>query len=848
MSTTINANLPLPFKKPFGAVGRNLPFANLASGEGSSRLVPDADRDSGFFRALEGSGLFLNGPQIEAVRHGDGPLLTLAGAGSGKTSVLTARTGYLIGVRGIDPRSVLLVTFSVKAAGEMKERIASLPGLPRGATKQVTARTFHSFFLQLLRSQGYRQEILGNGPVAMIVLKGMLRELALSDRLEPETALAALSEAKLSMRPLKELPEQSQADRELKRLLLRFEEWKEREGRMDFDDILLWSYRLLQERPGLLQSLQGRFRYLMIDEFQDTSLLQYELIRLMAGKQANLMAVGDDDQTIYGFNGARSEYILGFREAFPGAKMVTLDTNYRSTASIVGLGNEIIRHNKARYPKTLKAVSKSRQVPLYIRPFSTDQEAATVTAHIRERVEEGARSWGDYAILYRTSSNSRAMFEQLVLSEIPFHLQDNGDLFYDQSAVKPLVDYMRLSVKRRDFAAMEGVLPSMYVNRAKGMAHIRAKDDPRPKKGPLIHLLTMEGLKDFQREAIQARITFIKGLKELKPAEAIRRMRKDFYDAWLDAEESGSKSSSGRQGSGTGGFGARSGAAGAAAGWRSGAGASYGAAGRGFAGSSYSEGSDTVFKETLREALDELESSASRFADIPSFLAFVVKMAQRHAEMRALPPDAARDAVKLMTIHKSKGLEFPAVALIGASEGILPHSLALEADKLADYSVGAGAAVDPAARREAALEEERRLAYVAVTRAREELLISSPSLWRGRKIDVSRFLLDAFRPASPEAGGAPSSASAAAPPAARISGAASSAAKPAPGKPPGATPPGGAPQPRAAGTATSPAGTAASPAARTSGAAASSAGLISRPTIQPRRGGQSPSRPSHKSR
>ncbi|SDS60658.1 DNA helicase-2 / ATP-dependent DNA helicase PcrA [Paenibacillaceae bacterium GAS479] len=823
MSTIINANLPLPFKKPFGAVGRNLPFANLASGEGSSRLVPDSDRDSGFFRALEGSGLFLNGPQIEAVRHGDGPLLTLAGAGSGKTSVLTARTGYLIGVRGIDPRSVLLVTFSVKAAGEMKERIASLPGLPRGAAKQVTARTFHSFFLQLLRSQGYRQEILGNGPVAMIVLKGMLRELSLSDRLEPETALAALSEAKLSMRPLEELPEQSQADRELKRLLLRFEDWKEREGRMDFDDILLWSYRLLQERPGLLQSLQGRFRYIMIDEFQDTSLLQYELIRLMAGKQANLMAVGDDDQTIYGFNGARSEYILGFREAFPGARMVTLDTNYRSTASIVGLGNEIIRHNKARYPKTLKAVAKSRQVPLYIRPFSTDQEAASVTAHIRERVEEGARSWGDYAILYRTSSNSRAMFEQLVLSEIPFHLQDNGDLFYDQSAVKPLVDYMRLSVKRRDFAAMEGVLPSMYVNRAKGMAHIRAKDDPRPKKGPLIHLLTMEGLKDFQREAIQARITFIKGLKELKPAEAIRRMRKDFYDAWLDAEENG-KGSGGRQGSGSGGFGARSG---------------YGASGRGSAGNSYSEGSDTVFKETLREALDELESSALRFTDIPSFLAFVAKMAQRHAEMRALPPEAARDAVKLMTIHKSKGLEFPAVALIGASEGILPHSLALEADKLADYSVGAGAAADPAARKEAALEEERRLAYVAVTRAREELLISSPSLWRGRKIDVSRFLLDAFRPASPAAGGAPSSASAAAAPAARISGAAASAAGPAPGKPPGGAPPGGAAQPRAAGAAT---------AARASGAATSSAGLISRPTIQPRRGGLSPSRPPHKNR
>ncbi|MCM3749612.1 ATP-dependent helicase [Paenibacillus pasadenensis] len=766
-NSTTNANLPLPFKKPFGATGRSLPYANLASGEGSSRLVPDSDQDSGYFRALEAGGLFLNGPQIEAVRHGDGPLLTLAGAGSGKTSVLTARTGYLIGMRGADPRSILLVTFSVKAAAEMKERIAALPGLPYGAAKQVTARTFHSFFLQLLRSQGYRQEILGNGPLAMIVLKGMLRELGLSDRLEPETVLAALSEAKLSMQPLAELPESSAADRELKRLLLRFEEWKVREGRMDFDDILLWSHQLLQERPRLLRSLQDRFRYIMIDEFQDTSLLQYELIRLLAGPRANLMAVGDDDQTIYGFNGARSEYILGFREAFPAARMITLDTNYRSTASIVGLGNEIIRHNKARYPKTLKAVSKSRHVPLYIRPFSTDQEAASVTAHIKERVEEGARGWGDFAILYRTSSNSRAMFEQLVLSEIPFHLQDSGDLFYDQSAVKPLVDYLRLSVKRRDFTAMEGVLPSMYLNRAKAMAHIRAKDDPRPKKGPLIHLLTMEGLKDFQREAIQTRINFTKGLKQFKPAEAIRLMRKEFYDAWLDAEESGGKP----------------GAASPPGVWRpSGVKGNTGygkPAARGgtdySAANGYSAGSDTVYKETLREALDELEASAARFQDVPGFLAFVGKMAQRHAEMRALPPEAARDTVKLMTIHKSKGLEFPCVTLIGASEGILPHSLALEADKLSDYSAGAGAAADPAARKEAALEEERRLVYVAVTRAREELLISSPGLWRGRKTEVSRFLLDAFRPAGADGGAAAAQSAAAVP-----SKAATTAGSPAP--------------------------------------------------------------------
>ena len=750
----MSANLPIPYKKPLGATGRNLPFATLASAGGSTRIVPDSDSDSTFFRALEKSGLCLNGPQIEAVRHGNGPLLTLAGAGSGKTSVLASRTGYLIAMRNVDPGSILLVTFSVKAAAEMKERIAGLPGMPPGAAKRVTARTFHSFFLQLLRSRGFRQEILGSGPLPMIVLKGMIRELGLVARIEPETALASLSEAKLSLLPLAELPEKTQADRELKRLLIRFEEWKEREQRMDFDDILLWSHRLLLEQPGLLQSLQRRFRYVMIDEFQDTSMLQYELIRMLVGSHGNLMAVGDDDQTIYGFNGARSEYILGFKDAFPKAKMVTLDTNYRSTASIVGLGNEVIRHNKARYPKTLKAVTKSSSVPLYIRPFTTDQEAASITAHIRERIEEGARSYGDFAILYRTASNSRAMFEQLVLSEIPFQIQDTGDLFYDQSAVKPLLDYMRLSVKRRDFAAMEGILPSMYINRHKGMAHIRAQDDPRPKKGPLIHLLTMEGLKEFQREGIQSRITFIKGLKTLKPADAVRRMRKEFYDAYLDAEQN------------TAGF-----------------------------GGSVASGL-TMHKETLRESLDELEASAARFSEVPAFLAFVARMAQRHAEMKSLPPEAAKDAVKLMTIHKSKGLEFPAVCLIGASEGILPHILSLEADKLTDYS-SAGAA-DPAERKEAAIEEERRLAYVAITRAREELLISSPATYRGRKTDVSRFLLAAFQPTTPAGKGTSNGTAAPSPSTAETSAGSRTASGNAPRKSPASAPKEGTRSARAA--------------------------------------------------
>ncbi|WP_082083737.1 ATP-dependent helicase [Paenibacillus beijingensis] len=678
-----------PFKRPLGAAGRAIPLAPLADGRGSAELVPDSAEDSGYFRALEQRGLFLNRAQIEAVRHGDGPLLTLAGAGSGKTSVLVSRAGYLIRVRGADPRSILLVTFSVKAAAEMKARISYLPGITAGQAAGVTARTFHSFFLQLLRSRGFRHEVIGGGAKPQAVMTAMLREMGLKDEFQPETALAVLSDAKLNGNGAAGLPEGTVSERSLKALLLRYEDWKETSGSMDFDDILLWSHRLLLEQPELLRSLQRRFRYVMIDEFQDTNRLQYELIRLLVSDHGNLMAVGDDDQTIYGFNGARSEYILGFRDAFPGAATVTLDVNYRSSASIVGLGNEVIRHNKRRHPKTLQAAAEGAAQPQYITPGSTDQEAEAVSAHIRARVESGARAYGDFAVLYRTASSARAMFEALVLSGIPFLYTETGELFYEQPAVKPLVDCLRLSLDRRNFDAMEGMLHTLYVNRHKGMAHIRALDAPRPKKGPLIHLVSLEGLKEFQQEKIRARIAFIKMLKRMKPAEAIKRMRRDFYDAFLETE---------------------------------------------------GHLPETAQKETVKEALDELESSAGRFTEVSAFVAFVDGLIARHAEMKGADRHDDADAVKLMTIHKSKGLEFAAVVLIGASESILPHSLALDADKLPDYVPGASAADKIAS----ALEEERRLAYVAVTRAKEELLISSPAYYRGRKTEVSRFIQAAF--------------------------------------------------------------------------------------------------------
>ncbi|GGA30747.1 DNA helicase [Paenibacillus physcomitrellae] len=672
-----------------------MPSAPLASTETSRRLVSDAEPDAWYFRRLEQSGILLNTAQIRAVRHGEGPALTLAGAGSGKTSVLVCRTGYLIGVRRVAPSAILLLTFSSKAASEMRERIAGLPGLSAHHIKALSARTFHAFFLRFLYSRGAASALLTDTTRQHIMLKQIMRELNLpQDAYEPETLLALLSSAKMNLVQVNDLPENSETDRELKQIFLRYEAAKARQQVMDFDDVLTRSYDLLKQDPGSLRWLRERFRYIMVDEFQDTNLLQYELVRMMAAPANNLMAVGDDDQTIYSFNGARSEFILQFDKQYPRAVVITLDINYRSCPNIVGLGNDIIRHNVQRRVKTLKAARKSKGLkPLYLRPYTTDKEAEFLLNRIEHEVVTGKRSYGDYAILYRAASNNRAMLEQLVLRGIPYIDYGDGQLLYQQRVVRPVLDYLRLALNRRDFQAIESILPTLYINRNLGMAHITEQEKLRAKKGPMIHLRTLPGLKEFQIEKINGRIELIRSLRRLTPVEAIRQIRAGFYNSYLETDE--------RQ-------------------------------------------EATQHREMLKELLDELETSAERFNGIGEFLTFVDEVVAKNEEGRTRKLEDQGNRVALMTIHRSKGLEFPVVYLIGASEGSLPHASALDADRMKDIHPKLTAGQ----KSEAALEEERRLAYVAVTRAKEELVISSPARYRSKKADVSRFLLAAFGAAS----------------------------------------------------------------------------------------------------
>jgi len=686
---------------PFGAGSDAIPLAPLAETATSRELVGDEQPDAFYFRALEQQGIFLNQAQIQAVRHGEGPLLTLAGAGSGKTSVLVCRTGYLITVRRVSPRHILLVTFSSKAAAEMKQRIAGLPGMTARMANDVQARTYHAFFLLLLRRQGYDQDILSETRYQHIILKRMLREKGLQDDYQPETLLSELSRCKMNLIDIAGLPEKTMDERNIKAIFTQYEQWKTANHKMDFDDVLLFAYQLLRRSPELLRSLQERFIYVMNDEFQDTNHLQYELVRMIAAPQHNFMVVGDDDQTIYTFNGASHEYILDFHKLFPDARTITLDINYRSSSSIVGLGNEVIRRNKKRKPKRLAATKSSDIAPRYYRPGDANEEAQAVIARVLEDVKQARRAYSDFAILYRSASDSRAMLEHLVMREIPFVHYGGGDVFYEQWMVKPVIDHMRLSLHRRNFEAMEGILPTLYINRDKGMDFIRRQEAIQRKKGPLAYLLFLPELKEFQKEKLKERLARIKMFAQMKPVDAIKEMRRTFYDAFL---ETGERSVL------------------------------------------------TPHKEVLKETLDELESAAKPFASVEAFVGHVEQMIAKHKEMERLRQDADADRVTVMTIHKSKGLEFPVVFVIGVSDGMLPHSSALEQPSSRSDKPKA----EPSEDKAAALEEERRLAYVAITRAREELILSSPAYFRGKKAEVSQFILAPFRKASPPgaAGGA----------------------------------------------------------------------------------------------
>jgi DNA helicase-2/ATP-dependent DNA helicase PcrA len=616
----------------------------------------------------------LNPEQERAVTHEGGPLLVVAGAGSGKTRVLTHRIAWLLAERGVPPHAILAITFTNKAAGEMRRRLTELVG---PASEAMWASTFHSASARILRRHaerlGYRSSFsIYDQADAQRLIGYVLQELDLDPkRFSPRAVQATISAAKNELTTPDAMAERARGPYE-RRVAEAYRTYQERlvaANAMDFDDLLARVVELLTTSEELRRHYQDRFTHVLVDEYQDTNQAQAELVALLGEQHRNVFAVGDSDQSVYRFRGADIRNILQFERAFPDASTVTLEQNYRSTQTILDAANALIQHNRSRPPKSLWTARPGGAAILRYRGEDEHAEAAWVAAEARRLHQMEHRPYADMAVFYRTNSQSRVLEEELVAAGVPYKVV-GATRFYDRREVRDLLAWLRvvanpddeLSVRRALSAPRRGVGDASLERvdafaRARGLSLLAALGEAEA-----------AGVTGRARNGIARFVELVGELSGQAPALGPAGLAEEVLDrsgylAELEAE--GGVEAAGRI-----------------------------------------------------ENLAGLVAEAARYEDLGAFLEAVSLV----ADADDTGTDGSR--VVLMTLHLAKGLEFPVVFLTGMEEGVFPHLRSLE---------------DPAE-----LEEERRLAYVGVTRARERLAVTNAwqrSLWgRAQNNPESRFL------------------------------------------------------------------------------------------------------------
>lgn len=651
-----------------------------------------------------------NKAQMTALEHRDGPMMVLAGPGSGKTTVITHRIKRLLEA-GVDPSGILVITFTKAAATEMKERFLRLAreedekrkqagqecehvqkagwSLHRSEKNQQSAAeaqqrsqgagnslevagsrvsfgTFHSVFYHILK-WAYRFPA-GNvisGEEKRQYFKKFLDESEMEVEDEAEFISSIINEisyVKGERLDLKYYYSQNCPEEWFKKLYDGYDEMLKQTGKIDFDDMLVMCHELFTERKDILAAWQKKFRYILVDEFQDINLLQYQVVRMLALPENNLFIVGDDDQSIYRFRGAKPEIMLGFEKDFPGTKRVLLGTNYRSTKEIVETSLKLIGHNKVRFEKKLEPFRGSGR-PVDFRVFDNPgHEMDTVAQSIRAYHDAGY-AWNEIAVLFRTGANSGLMAERLMGYNIPFKLRDVIPNLYSHWIAKDLFAYMEIAAgsrKRSDFYRIMN-RPNRYFSRD-------AFDTPT---------VSFDRLKSFyqDRDWMEDRIcdleADLRAMSRLKPVAAVNYIRKVIgYDDYLR---------------------------------------------------SYAE-FRRMKPEELFETADKLAESAAEFETFEAWKEHAVRYEEELKKQSLEETEEAKDRVTLSTMHSAKGLEYPVVFVVDVNEGIVPHHKAgLSAD----------------------IEEERRLFYVALTRAKDRLHVAAVRERYHRKTDVSRFIEEA---------------------------------------------------------------------------------------------------------
>jgi DNA helicase-2/ATP-dependent DNA helicase PcrA len=619
----------------------------------------------------------LNPDQLDAVVHAGGPLLVVAGAGSGKTRVLTHRIAHLID-QGTHPSRILAITFTNKAAGEMRDRVAALVG---PVSKTMWVSTFHSACVRMLRAHadrlGYPRQFSIYDQADAIRLTGyVVRDLALdAKRFTPRGVHGLISLWKNELVDPDEAARRAQNifDRKHADVYREYQARLHKAGAMDFDDLLVNTVRLLRDHPDVLEHYQQRFEHILVDEFQDTNLAQNEIVLLLAGGHENVCVVGDTDQSVYRFRGADYRNILQFEEAFPAVTTVVLDQNYRSTQTILDAANAVIANNVARKPKALWTDQGAGDPIVRYHAEDEGDEATFVAATAQQLHDHDAMGWRDLAVLYRTNAQSRVVEEAFMRLGIPYKVV-GGTRFYDRREIKDAVAYLRAVVNPNDEVSLKRVLN--VPKRGVGDASV-AKLDALATSAGISFVEAMRRADEAGVSGAAARgiDSFVRLLDELAALAADEGSGPgDVLQAALDES--------------------------------------------GYLAELEAEGSIEAIGRV--ENLGELVGSAREFTRIDEFLEQVSLV----ADTDELPDGDADDQVVLMTLHSAKGLEFPVVFLIGAEDGVFPHARALtEPDEL---------------------EEERRLAYVGITRARQRLYVShawSRSLFGSTQYNPpSRFL------------------------------------------------------------------------------------------------------------
>jgi ATP-dependent DNA helicase pcrA len=598
----------------------------------------------------------LNDDQARAVTHGDGPLLILAGAGSGKTKTLTHRIAYLIGELKVFPSRILAVTFTNKAAKEMRQRLAQL--LSENADNRQFMPwmgTFHSICVRILRMDGAsigldRRFLIYDTDDQVSLMKQIMKARGLTDKdIKPRAVLSVISNAKNEMRSAEDFSMSARGPREQKiaELFFAYEKALKEAAALDFDDILIKTVELLRSKSDIRQKWQRQFEYILIDEYQDTNAVQYVLIKLLVNERRNLCVVGDDAQSIYSFRGADYTNILNFERDFPGTTVVKLEQNYRSTGAILNMANSLISHNIHRTDKNLWTANGDGVDPKLWQLYSESEEALAIANEIQAQIANG-RQCGDVAVLYRTNAQSYAIERALRQSYIPYKIV-GGLRFLDRAVIKDVLAYLRLLYQPSDRVSFLRIVNTP--KRGIGAVSVAKFLEWNTASGRDIisGLLVVEEADNLTARAKRPLLELGKILVELQqeidgsPAELIEKIiRQTGYGDFIN--------------------------------------------------------DGTPQADERMENIGVLVAEAKAYVDVATFLEEMALMSSTDT--------TADQQVTLMTLHAAKGLEFPVVFLTGLEEGILPHARVFDSGKADD------------------IEEERRLCYVGVTRAREELFVS----------------------------------------------------------------------------------------------------------------------------